>query len=52
MNDDTLRPSRFAASLAPSDRGEHPFAEIQAFALRYAPVDGITELAHLDGELA
>jgi hypothetical protein len=33
------------------NRGEHAFAEIQAFPLSPAPVEGISELAHLNGEL-
>jgi hypothetical protein len=32
--------------------GEHVFTEIQAFPLPHAPVEGISELAHLYGELA
>jgi hypothetical protein len=31
--------------------GQHPFTEIQAFSLPDAPVEGISELMHLNGEL-
>jgi hypothetical protein len=31
---------------------EHAFTEIQALPLSYAPVEGISELVHLKGELA
>jgi len=34
------------------DCGEHAFTEIEAFPLHYDPVAGMSELAHLDGELA
>jgi len=34
------------------DRGEHAFTKIPAIPLRHAPVAGISELAHLSGELA
>ena len=33
-------------------RGEHAFTEIQTFPLSRAPVEGISKLAHLNGELA
>ena len=34
------------------NRGEHALTEIQAFPLYLAPAGGISELVHLDGELA
>ena len=34
------------------NRGEHAFTEIQAFPLPHAAVEGKSELAHLNGELA
>ncbi len=34
------------------NHAEHAFTEIQACPLSHAPVEGISELAHLDGELA
>jgi hypothetical protein len=34
------------------NRGEHAFTQIQALPLHHAPIGGISELAHLDGELA
>jgi hypothetical protein len=33
-------------------RGEHAFTEIQALPLPHAPVEGISKLAHQNGELA
>jgi hypothetical protein len=33
------------------NRGEQAFTENQAFPLRHAAVEGISELAHLNGEL-
>jgi hypothetical protein len=33
------------------NRGEQAFTENQAFTLRHAAVEGISELAHLNGEL-
>jgi hypothetical protein len=33
------------------NRGEHAFTEIQAFPFADAPVEGKSDLAHLDGEL-
>jgi hypothetical protein len=33
------------------NRGKHAFTENQAFPLRHAAVEGIFELAHLNGEL-
>jgi hypothetical protein len=39
------------SGLSLCNRREHAFTEIQAFPLSHAPV-GISELAHLDGELA
>jgi len=46
---------RFSAShsgLSLLNRGKYAFTEIQAFPLRHAAVEGISELAHLNGELA
>jgi hypothetical protein len=34
------------------NRGEHSFTEIQAFPRHHAPINGISELAQLDGDLA
>jgi hypothetical protein len=32
------------------NRGVHAFTELQAFPLPHTPVEGIPELAHLNGE--
>jgi hypothetical protein len=40
------------SGLGPFNRGEHAFAEIQAFSLPHAPAEGKRELLHLNGELA
>ena len=40
------------AGLGLLHRGEHAFTEVQVFPFPYTPVEGISKLAHLNGELA